>query len=80
MDSTAHTALIKPGISTKSSSLANENGIQVDSTGEETPQAGESRCEHCGKPNQAEAALTAAEPAPHEPQPTVPTTEQGAAA
>ncbi|WP_249290384.1 hypothetical protein [Mobiluncus mulieris] len=67
-----------------SSSSVDDGNVQSQSTGEETPvtgeSSGESRCEHCGKPNQAEAALTAAEPAPHEPQPTVPTTEQGAAA
>ncbi|MCU9993614.1 hypothetical protein FYZ36_03125, partial [Mobiluncus mulieris] len=59
-----------------SSSVDNENA-HSQSTGEETPTSGESRCEHCGKPNQA--ALTAAEPAPHEPQPTVPTTDRSAA-
>ena len=54
-----------------SSSVDNEN-VQSQSTGEETPTGGESRCEHCGKPNQA--ALSAADtPAvPRDPQPTTP--------
>ncbi|MCV0012925.1 hypothetical protein FYW02_00420, partial [Mobiluncus mulieris] len=54
----------------KSSSSVDSENAHSQSTGEETPTSGESRCEHCGKPNQA--ALTAADtPAvPRDPQPT----------
>ncbi|STY84666.1 hypothetical protein [Mobiluncus mulieris] len=54
----------------KSSSSVDNGNVQSQSTGEETPTSGESRCEHCGKPNQA--ALTAADTpaAPRDPQPT----------
>ncbi|MCU9974454.1 hypothetical protein [Mobiluncus mulieris] len=63
----------------KSSSSVDSENAHSQSTGEETPTGGESRCEHCGKPNQA--ALTAADtPAvPRDPQPTVPTTDRSAA-
>ncbi|WP_249290385.1 hypothetical protein [Mobiluncus mulieris] len=52
------------------SSSVDGDDCTSDSTGEETPTSGESRCEHCGKPNQA--ALTAADTpaAPRDPQPT----------